>query len=241
MISVGHLFFWRAGMCFGTFKVTDDVSQLRWFGPAKSEGTLIFLPGLIGSVVIALACACLLMSRSWRARRAIQLGMETSKILAAEEADWKARRLVEIQHWSPTIQQWHGSPALEELQLPPISEEPEIPDSCSAARGCDEVSLELHSVRPSFDPELSSSPSAPGKPYIVASERNLQSLSRSIGKPAWRQSSLGGQAKDQGSSSWPSSPEKPWLGQSPGSDTSWIGYCGCVSSSPSRRSEIWFQ
>ncbi|CAK0833060.1 unnamed protein product [Prorocentrum cordatum] len=91
LIFVSQIFLWRSSKCFGEFSVTEDVSDLKWFG----HGGLILLWGLVGLVAAALSYAGLLAYSAWLGRRNRELVASAAAELVAQEAGWKASRLRE--------------------------------------------------------------------------------------------------------------------------------------------------
>jgi len=234
MAGAGHLIFWRTALCFGTFKVTDDVRELRLFGPPTPGGTLIFLPGMIGLVFIAAACACLLASRQWRARYFRRKSAETLASLADAESSWKAQRSIEAQNWMP-----RRSPALqtaiplEALSLPAvIGEQSEKGWTVTLSEGSDGFDSVL-AFEPDMQCSASSSP-VQGKQYTVAAELSLQMPKQSIGRPVWLQDCQEPQSSPKAANSVS---KHRWLSGSPGAN-SWIGDCGCNGAGHSPRSEL---
>jgi len=87
----GLVFFWRSAMCFGSFKVTDDVLALRWFG----NGGLIRPPGLVGLAAAAASYLGLFVYLGWYHCRGRASRPMAAQAVDALEAGWKERRLRE--------------------------------------------------------------------------------------------------------------------------------------------------
>mmetsp|Transcript_29257 Transcript_29257/g.97157 ORF Transcript_29257/g.97157 Transcript_29257/m.97157 type:complete len:1083 (-) Transcript_29257:73-3321(-) len=89
LVVVSHMFFWRFAKCFGGFKVTDDFSDLVWYG----QDALVTPLGAIGLALASLSCLGLVIFLAWN--RQFQRGPveEAARDLDATEAAWKAARL----------------------------------------------------------------------------------------------------------------------------------------------------
>lgn len=86
---VGVAFFWRSALCFGNFKLTDDITALVWFGP---DG-LIKTPGAIGLGLAGVSYMGLVVYKCWAGRRSRALRRAAEQEVDALEAEWKQQRL----------------------------------------------------------------------------------------------------------------------------------------------------
>jgi hypothetical protein len=89
----GLMIFWLNSLCFGTFRLTDDISDLEWFG---ADG-LIRLPGLVALLVTISSRGGSVLCKIWRLRRNRRIIPGAVTELAALETPWKATRLREAQ------------------------------------------------------------------------------------------------------------------------------------------------
>jgi hypothetical protein len=92
LTAVGHSSIWASSRCFGTFKVTDDIDNLHWFGTGDS---LLHPLGVAG---LSLACASylgLIAYQCWKRRHVRGRVCEIAREVDALEPAWKAQRLTE--------------------------------------------------------------------------------------------------------------------------------------------------
>ena len=102
LVFVAQVFFWRASVCFGTFRVTDDLEDLRWWPWTEgSKAPMINRFGLGGLLLVLLSFVMLCFSRAWRSRHNAQARAQVMKDLQNEETGWKQRRKEEAENWAP--------------------------------------------------------------------------------------------------------------------------------------------
>eukprot|EP00411_Alexandrium_monilatum_P089422 CAMPEP_0175747828 /NCGR_PEP_ID=MMETSP0097-20121207/59304_1 /TAXON_ID=311494 /ORGANISM="Alexandrium monilatum, Strain CCMP3105" /LENGTH=608 /DNA_ID=CAMNT_0017056301 /DNA_START=1 /DNA_END=1825 /DNA_ORIENTATION=- len=89
LVLVGVAFFWRSALCFGSFKVTDDMEALVWFG---SDG-LIRSPGAVGLALAAVGYMGLVTFKMWAWQRSRFLRAVAEREVDSLEVEWKAQRL----------------------------------------------------------------------------------------------------------------------------------------------------
>eukprot|EP00931_Biecheleriopsis_adriatica_P046660 TRINITY_DN26814_c0_g1_i1.p1 TRINITY_DN26814_c0_g1~~TRINITY_DN26814_c0_g1_i1.p1 ORF type:complete len:1074 (+),score=210.71 TRINITY_DN26814_c0_g1_i1:123-3344(+) len=133
IVAVAQFFFWFSNSCFASFKVTDDVSKLRWLPDGSGSGSaMIKLPGLIGLCVVLVGFVLLLISRAWRARRVQKLTQQLLERLDGEYEQWEEDRLKLIRDWKETKSPKYASS--EEAKSPKYatSEEAESPKDATS-------------------------------------------------------------------------------------------------------------
>lgn len=166
MVAMAQLFFWGSSLCFGYFKVTDDVSNLAWFARWNGEGGMIKPLGLAGLCGVTLGCICQSVSKAWRIRRFLRLSKQALRHLTLEETAWKERRLQDARSWCNTR-------TLPKESLSGKSQAEEAPP---------------YEVQPmSIDTEacVGAAPDLPAQEDEIANEHHQLTLPQQLGKPAW--------------------------------------------------------
>ena len=112
MVFVSQVFFWRASVCFGVFRVTDSLEDLKWWPWSEGDGSpMINNYGLAGLLLVLVSFILLCFSRAWRSRHNAQARVQVMKELHGEEASWKQRRTEEAENWAPPASA-SGSPVI---------------------------------------------------------------------------------------------------------------------------------
>ncbi|OLQ04317.1 Elongation factor G-2, chloroplastic [Symbiodinium microadriaticum] len=133
MVFVAQVFFWRAGMCFGTFKVTDDLEGLKWWPWSEGSGKpMINQYGLSGLFLILVSFVLLFLSRAWRGRHNSQTRAHVMKELRGEEEAWKQRRTEEAENWVPP-RSVSGSPIIRSALAKPMPDSDSVVNVLAAA------------------------------------------------------------------------------------------------------------
>lgn len=133
MVFVAQVFFWRAGMCFGTFKVTDDLEGLKWWPWSEGSGKpMINQYGLSGLFLILVSFVLLFLSRAWRGRHNSQTRAHVMKELRGEEEAWKQRRTEEAENWVPP-RSVSGSPIIRSALAKPMPDSDSVVNVVAAA------------------------------------------------------------------------------------------------------------
>eukprot|EP00930_Biecheleria_cincta_P095478 TRINITY_DN87439_c0_g1_i1.p1 TRINITY_DN87439_c0_g1~~TRINITY_DN87439_c0_g1_i1.p1 ORF type:complete len:987 (+),score=128.20 TRINITY_DN87439_c0_g1_i1:78-3038(+) len=177
MVAVAQLFFWRSSLCFGYFKVTDDVSDLAWFSGWNSEDGMIKPLGLASLGAVALACICQCVSMAWRIRRSLRLSEQASQVLALEETAWKAQRIQEAQRWC------------KKSASPKESLSGTSPAGDPSSHGIGSISSDTEAC-------VGAAPGSPTSEYSIAIEHQVRTMPEPLGKPVWLKASLEKQAQE---------------------------------------------
>lgn len=85
--------FWLNSLCFGSFRLTDDIADLRWVG----AGGLIQVPGVVALAVLVSSRAGSVAFALWLARRSRAILPASVAELDAMEGAWKVERLREAE------------------------------------------------------------------------------------------------------------------------------------------------
>jgi len=91
LVGCAHALTWRFSRFFGKFSVTDDFSQLEWYG----HDGIISTPGVALCGVMVGCTAGLILCNMWSKRRRRKPAAVAAMELDLEEAAWKESRLLE--------------------------------------------------------------------------------------------------------------------------------------------------
>mmetsp|Transcript_18934 Transcript_18934/g.52138 ORF Transcript_18934/g.52138 Transcript_18934/m.52138 type:complete len:995 (-) Transcript_18934:229-3213(-) len=124
-----HLMFWRTKLCFGTFKVTDDIKNLTLYG----EGGLVHPPGAIALVVAVVSWSGTMLYKLWRRKRIRQHVAEAAQQVDATEAQWKSERRQQVA--AAVVSPRSGAGGISELGSPMATPTASVPDVTSTPLG----------------------------------------------------------------------------------------------------------
>lgn len=133
LTSVCHAVLWRSSLCFGSFKVTGDMSGLSWFGdsgllrPVGAVALALMLAGSGGFVVHGL----------WDRRRCLDLAAKAAQEIDILEELWKeqkmdqARELAHVEAWEKAF----AGEVTKCLAVPPDHGRPSSEPRCGGGGG----------------------------------------------------------------------------------------------------------
>ena len=143
IVFVAQIFFWRASVCFGTFRVTDDLEDLKWWPWSEGDGMpMVNKYGLGGLLLVVLSFVILCFSRAWRKRHNAQARVLVMKELHGEEAAWKQRRKEEAENWAPP-RSASGSPVVRGAFAKALPEDDSVVNAVATAAEVAEVDPKL--------------------------------------------------------------------------------------------------